>query len=70
MLFLGLPASGPSAAQDTLNLRLERICEACVTAADARVPATTEAIFSVQLNLEAKGDVVVLIAQDGDVLLR
>lgn len=36
----------------------------------SEAPAATEAMLSVQVNLEAKGDYVVLIAQDGDVLMR
>jgi outer membrane usher protein FimD/PapC len=35
-----------------------------------RAPAAVEAILAVQVNLEAKGDYQVLIAQDGDILVR
>ena len=60
----------PAHAQEPLLLRLESICESCASVADARAPSSTEAILAVQVNLEAKGDYVVLIAQDGDVLVR
>jgi outer membrane usher protein len=35
-----------------------------------RTPARSEAMLSVQVNLEAKGDYLVLVAQDGDIYVR
>ena len=57
-------------AQEPLSLRLDTVCDSCVTVMDPRAPAAAEAMLAVQVNLEAKGDLVVLIAQDGDVLVR
>jgi outer membrane usher protein FimD/PapC len=57
-------------AQESLPLRLDPACASCLTVAEPRAPSTAEAILAVQVNLEPKGDFVVLIAQDGDVLVR
>lgn len=65
-----LLATGASRAQEPLTLRLDAVCESCAGVADARAPSAAEAILAVQVNLEAKGDFVVLIAQDGDVLVK
>ena len=71
LLMSGVLAQASAVAQDApLRLQLDRVCTSCVTLADRRSPAAAEAILAVQVNLEAKGDYMVLIAQDGDVLLR
>jgi len=57
-------------AQGSLPLRLDTVCQSCLALPDARAPSVDEAILAVQVNLEAKGDFVVLLAQDGDVLVR
>ena len=57
-------------AQEPLLLRLDEVCETCMAAADPLAPSAVEAMLAVQVNLEAKGDLLVLIAQDGDVLVR
>ena len=71
MMTLGLVLSPrPAPAQEPLPLRLDTVCESCTTVADPRAPSAAEAMLAVQVNLEAKGDFLVLIAQDGDVLVR
>jgi outer membrane usher protein len=65
-----LLGSGASRAEEPLTLRLDTVCESCAGVVDPRAPSMAEAILAVQVNLEAKGDFVVLIAQDGDVLVR
>jgi outer membrane usher protein FimD/PapC len=70
MSFVSLVGPRAVLAQDSLSLRLETVCESCVTVADPRAPSAVEAMLSVQVNLEAKGDFLLLLAQDGDVLVR
>ncbi|HEX6265757.1 MAG TPA: fimbria/pilus outer membrane usher protein [Burkholderiales bacterium] len=48
-------------AEEPLRLKLDPVCVKC---------AATEAILAVQINLQAKGDYLVLVSPDGDVLLR
>lgn len=56
-------------AQDRIPTpRFEDECVSC-KAAQSR-PTPSEAILAVQVNLEAKGDYLVRVAQDGDVLVR
>lgn len=57
-------------AQETLRLRLDAECATCATLPDTRAPAASEAMLAVQVNLEAKGDYLVLVAQDGDIYVR
>jgi len=61
---------GASRADEPLALRLDTVCESCAGIVDPRAPSMAEAILAVQVNLESKGDFVVLIAQDGGVLVR
>jgi outer membrane usher protein FimD/PapC len=70
MLALALLGTGGARAQDALQLRLDRACAACAALGEAAQPAAEEAILSVQVNLEAKGEHLVLVAQDGDILVR
>ncbi|HEX2197710.1 MAG TPA: fimbria/pilus outer membrane usher protein, partial [Burkholderiales bacterium] len=59
MLACVLLDATPALAQ--MALKLDRVCVRC---------AASEAILAVQVNLQAKGDFLVLLAPDGDVLLR
>ena len=59
-----------ASAQEPLQLRLDTECRTCASLPDAKAPATSEAMLSVQVNLEAKGDYLVLVAQDGDIHVR
>ncbi len=62
VLLLGmLLAAAAAAAEEPLRLRLDPACARCSAA---------EAILAVQVNLQPKGDYLVLIAPDGDVLVR
>ena len=70
MTFGGLLGIGASHAQEPLPLRLDTVCESCASVVDPHAPSMAEAMLAVQVNLESKGDFVVLIAQDGDVLVR
>jgi outer membrane usher protein len=73
-----LAATASARAQDTpLGLRPDAACENCSTSpprAAAReaslVPATAEAVLRITVNQEPKGDFIVLVAQDGDILVR
>ena len=72
MLTLALLGSTGARGQEPtpLQLRLDRGCAACAALGEAAQPAAEEAILSVQVNLEAKGEHLVLLAQDGDILVR
>lgn len=59
-----------ASAQEPLRLQLDTTCASCAALPDARLPRSTEAMLGVQVNLEAKGDYLVLVAQDGDILVR
>ena len=61
LLAYALIASTPAWAQEPLQLKLDRACVKC---------AASEAILAVQVNLQAKGDFLALVAPDGDILLR
>jgi len=66
---LTIMMSAMAGAQE-LRLRLDNDCRSCAELPDARAPAPTEAVLGVTVNLEAKGDYLVLVAQDGDILVR
>ena len=70
MAVLAARAAALGAQEAPLALRLDRLCASCATLADTQVPAAAEAILAVQVNLEARGDYLVLLAQGGDVLMR
>ncbi len=54
-----------------LKLRISETCEGCATSTPrAMQPSATEAIVTLSVNLEPKGDFIVLVAQNGDVLIR
>ncbi len=58
-----------SMADVPMLLRLDKDCPTC-QASDPLRPSISEAILAIQVNLEAKGDFLVQIAQNGDVLVR
>ena len=58
----------PQTQDRVLSPRLETDCPHCKDAQPRLV--VSEAILAVQVNLEAKGDFLVQVAQDGDVLVR
>jgi outer membrane usher protein len=64
------PAVRSSDAAPPLQLRLDPECVACSSSESARAPAATETFVALSVNLEPKGDVLVLLTQDGDVLMR
>ncbi len=69
LAFLGT-AGAQEEMSPGLRLRLDVDCASCAGLTEHQQPAATEAIFAAQVNLEPKGDLVVLLSQDGDVLVR
>lgn len=69
ILFAALACAAHSAEPDGLRLKLDSECRSCA-ALDERLPAAADAIVPVQVNLEPKGDYVVLLTQADEVLLR
>lgn len=61
VLLLGILLAAAAAAEEPLRLKLDPACARC---------SAVEAILAVQVNLQPKGDYLVLIAPDGDVLVR
>ncbi len=63
-------AAEPMDAQ-VLKLRMAEYCVGCATSTPrAMRPTAAEAIVSLSVNLEPKGEFIVLMAQDGDVLIK
>ncbi len=61
--------NGMPSPRNPILLRLDTDCPSCRTT-DALSPSSSEAFLAIQVNLEAKGDFLVRIAVDGDVLVR
>src|SRR6185436_4097223 len=65
-------ASAPPRQADTpLRLRLDTLCTTCLTATPSAMAAGfNETFATLVVNLEPRGEVLVLVAQDGRVLMR
>ena len=70
----GLPPGGAAPAvapPEPLLLKRDNDCVACATVTPAALtPASVETFVSLTVNLQPRGDVLVLLAQDGEVLMR
>jgi outer membrane usher protein len=65
-----IPAVRPAEAAPPLHLRIDPECVSCSSSASALAPGATETFVALSVNLEPRGDVLVLLTQDGDVLMR
>ncbi len=69
-LLVAALVAGGAAAQEP-RAAADPPCPGCAkSSASAQQPAAAEAIVAVAVNYEPRGDLVVLLAQDGDVLIR
>src|SRR5690606_34393269 len=69
LAFLGT-AGAQEEMSPGLRLRLDADCASCAGLTEHQQPAATQAICAAQVNLAPKGDLLVLLSQDGDVLVR
>jgi len=65
-----IPSVRGTESAPPLRLHLDPDCVSCSSSASARAPAATETFVALSVNLEPRGDVLVLLTQDGHVLMR